>query len=170
MVGLNDLKCLFQPVRFSDFTVSKCVLKPEDIQKYDQHQKLTWVKQGFGRCTATAWIPCVSLVSNQLPSWSNWLGSHSNPRSIPVSCRTSADENPTPPAHSISDIASVPRLRSMGQVPTRPHPPQHPALANCLPQLCSESQPTLGVGPVIQWTGEACWKPSDHQVLQQVSR
>lgn len=33
MVGLNGHKGLFQPIRFSDLTVTKCVLKPEGIQK-----------------------------------------------------------------------------------------------------------------------------------------
>lgn len=35
MVELNDLIGLFQPLRFSDFSVSKCILKPEDIWKWD---------------------------------------------------------------------------------------------------------------------------------------
>lgn len=55
---------------------------------------------------------------------------------------------PKPTAHQIELLSALAEVYGAGS--HIPHPPQHPALCSCLPQLCSESQPTLCVGTAIQ--------------------
>lgn len=106
-------------------------------------------------------------ATTQLPSWTNWLGSHSNSSSIPANCRTSADEKPL-------DLSQTELYNAQAEVHGAgshiPHLPQHPALSCCPPSSA------VNLSPPYMWElwsselARPCWKLSDNQALQQVSR